>query len=359
MIPTGPRDPPPPRPLPLGRRLRVHAAYLGEPARDFLPTLVFAALFLLVGALCLRHLWPGKPLGFGRSLWLTSQLFLNNQILPAPESWAIRGLYIVLPAVWLVVVAEGFLRFGYHVLRVDEAGREWTRAMASTTKDHVILCGLGNAGFRVLQELQRLEEDVVVLEKNPDCPHLGYARRRGVPVLVGSAKDEGMLEDMNVGGARSIILCTNDDLANLEMALDARRMNPRIRVVLRLYDQELARKVREEFKIDLAFSRSQIAAPLFATASTDRSVMNAFYLGERLFVVAQLVVNGEGELAGKTVGELEDASRVVVLSHLRDGKRSFWPDGGATLRPGDRVDLQCEPATLRAFHKKNRDPEPY
>ena len=148
--------------------------------------------------------------------------------------------------------------------------------MSKTLDHHVVLCGLGKVGLRVLQQLIRLNEQVIVLEKDTQCPNLAFARRHGIPVRIGHSREEGIFDDLNLAAAKSIIVATNDDLANLELAIDARKLKPGIRVVMRLFDQELASKIRDSFDIHLAFSTSELAAPVFATSSSDRSIINSF-----------------------------------------------------------------------------------
>ena len=48
----------------------------------------------------------------------------------------------------------------------------------------------------------------------------------------------------------TLVIATNDDLANVEIALDARRLNPHIRVVLRMFDENIANKLRDAFHLD-------------------------------------------------------------------------------------------------------------
>ena len=76
-------------------------------------------------------------------------------------------------------------------------------------------------------------------------------------------EDQALL-DAGVQYARAIIIATNDDMANLEVALDARRMNPKIRVIMRLFHQRMADKFKEAALIDEAFSPAALAAPLVA-----------------------------------------------------------------------------------------------
>src|SRR5690606_1858856 len=119
--------------------------------------------------------------------------------------------------------------------------------------------------------------------------------------------------DLNIRAAKSIILATSDDLANLELALDARKANPSVRVVLRMFDQELAQKVKDSFGIPVSFSTSALAAPLFATSSTDKSIINSFYIGEQLQVVAEMTVRGDSQLVGRTPGELQHEQHAFII----------------------------------------------
>ena len=71
-----------------------------------------------------------------------------------------------------------------------------------------------------------------------------------------------------------------------------------------MFDQDLASKIRESFDIHLAFSTSALAAPLFATASTDRSILNSFYVDGKLLVVAEIEVHENSKLIGRDVRTL-------------------------------------------------------
>jgi hypothetical protein len=105
-----------------------------------------------------------------------------------------------------------------------------------------------------------LGEEVCVIERNPENQFLEDIRRDGSPLFVGDARRGAYLADANVATAKSIILVTNHDLTNLETALDASRINPQIRVILRIFDQNMADKIREGFNIQGATERPAIAA---------------------------------------------------------------------------------------------------
>jgi Trk K+ transport system NAD-binding subunit len=337
------------------RRLRAHLHYLRRPILRFVPLLLLLVAVVIAGGVCFRELYREEPLSLSRAIYITYCLVFLEHLLPYPQHWLLQAFYYMIPMLGLMVILDGLVRFGYHVLRRDETSREWTRAMSATFDNHVILFGLGKLGLRVLERLLELGELVAAVEKDPQCPNIAYAQKQGVPVTIGTGREAGLLQDLNVRAAKSIILATDDDLANLELAMDARKEKPGIRVVLRMFDHELATKVRESFGIDLSFSTSELAAPLFATASSDRSILNAFYLGDRLLVVAAIALGPQSTFIGRQVHELTDGQHLNVLSLERGGARTLYPAGDTLLAPGDRLTIQTEPPVLKEIHRQNGD----
>lgn len=333
------------------RRARAHYHYLKKPLRDFLPLLAMLVVVLLLGSICFHVTLP--ELSYSEAFVVTYFLIFGEPILGAPTNWVLQVFHLLLPLLGLVVVLDGIVRFSYHILRRDETGPEWTCAMCKTMNNHVILCGLGKLGLRTLEQLLVLGEVVAVLEKDPQCPNLSFARKKGVPVRVGHSREEGIFEDLNIRAAKSIILCTNDDLANLEMALDARKIHPGIRVIMRMFDQELAGRLRNSLDMPLTFSTSELAAPLFATSSSDHSIVNSFYVGDQLMVIAKLAVRAGSQLVGKAIRELGRGDHVFVLSHARGGKADLFPSAEVVFAAGDEITLQTEPGTLKRIHGMN------
>jgi voltage-gated potassium channel len=335
------------------RRFRAYFHYLRKPLLNFLPIFGILVALLFTGSICFHFLYTQRQLGYTEALYYTYCLIWLEHLIEFPRHWLLQIFYFVLPPMGFVVFLDAIVRFSYHILRRDEAGKEWVRAMCKTMSNHVILCGLGKLGLRTLQQLVLLGESVAVLEKDPQCPNFAYARKHCVPVRIGHSREEGVFDDLNITKAKSIILATNDDLANLEMAIDARKLNPRIRVIIRMFDQELAERLRNSFDMPLTFSTSDLAAPLFATSSSDPSIVNSFYIGDRLLVVANLVINPGSDLAGRTIRELGKGRQTFVLSHTRGEQVVTFPSADTTFQPGDKITIQATPDALKAVQKLN------
>ena len=91
---------------------------------------------------------------------------------------------------------------------------------------HAVVCGLGNVGFRTVQRLVAAGVPCVAVERREDSPFLDATRRLGVPVLVDDASRLETLAPLRLPTARAVLAVTDDDLANLEVALNARAAQP-------------------------------------------------------------------------------------------------------------------------------------
>jgi Trk K+ transport system NAD-binding subunit len=158
---------------------------------------------------------------------------------------------------------------------------------------HVVVCGLGNIGYGVVEELLRRGESAVAIERAADNRFVAAIRRQGGAVIVADATLIESLRQANAGTARAVIACTESELANLEIALLARELNPRQRVVVGVADPFLAQVLREGANVRLAMSTSALAAPAFVAALFGDRVLNLFLIAGRPLAVMELTVQAD------------------------------------------------------------------
>jgi Trk K+ transport system NAD-binding subunit len=203
---------------------------------------------------------------------------------------------------------------------------------------HIIVVGLGNIGFRVVEELVREDEKVVVLERMQDNPLIPTARRLGVAVIVGDATVSQVLKQANVRTARAVIAATSKDLVNLEIGLLAREENAAQRVVLSLADHQLAQALREAADVRLAFSIPALTAPAFVAALFGDRVRGVFLIEKRLLAVVDLTVPADDSfLAGRAVRELAVDYALVPLRLQGADKLPRAQPLNGLLAVGDRL----------------------
>lgn len=285
------------------------------------------------------HAPGGVPLDYGQACYaLFMLIFFEPQVdFPPPQDWGARIMFFVVPFIGLGFLAEGLVRFAVLVFNKQMRWEKWQTVLASTYSEHVILCGLGHVGYRVAQQLIKLDQDFVCITK--ETKFAEQLRKHDVPVLVGDARDEDMLVGANVARAKAIILATDDDLANLETAINARARNDKIRILVRMFDPELANKVESAFGIHMAFSTSQLAAPAIALAALEKSVLHSFYVGDKLMNVVELEAVSGCRHLGKTLEAFEKEFGLTVFVHRRGDHVDPHPSGDVLLERADHLIL--------------------
>jgi Trk K+ transport system NAD-binding subunit len=220
---------------------------------------------------------------------------------------------------------------------------------------HVLVCGLGNVGFRVVEELLRQEERVLVLERARDNAFIPAARRRGAAVIVGDATVPDVLRQARAAKARAVVTVTSNELINLEVGLLARDLNPSQRVVMRLTDPQLAQTLRESANIRLALSVPELAAPAFVAALFGDRVRGVFLVeGKLLAAVDLLLPNADEPWEGQTLGSLEAEFHLRPVCLVRNGEILRPPPSATVLSGGDRLTVLIGLGELQALLRRER-----
>jgi voltage-gated potassium channel Kch len=149
-------------------------------------------------------------------------------------------------------------------------------------RGHVIVCGAGNVGSLVIDYLRELDEQVVVIEKNPDGLLIEMARDQQIDLLTGDATNDETITFCAPERAKSLVGVTNSDTANLEAALGARsRVRERgldeLHIVLRVDDLSFGRSIKRHFGIS-SFSTTELTAPTIAGLARFESTRGRFDL---------------------------------------------------------------------------------
>lgn len=89
---------------------------------------------------------------------------------------------------------------------------------------HVVVCGLGYAGFEFVRKLRAAGYRVVVIESDEANPRIRTCRNWGFPVVIGDAQLSATLESAGVRKAARLLAVTSDSVANTEILTLARRL---------------------------------------------------------------------------------------------------------------------------------------
>jgi Trk K+ transport system NAD-binding subunit len=213
----------------------------------------------------------------------------------------------------------------------------------------IVLCGLGRMGGRVLEYLQAARLPVVVVDSHcePDDPRLCGGR-----LVRGDCRRREVLEAAGVRNARGVLILTGDDLLNISTALMVRTLNPEVRIVLRMFNQNLIGRLGHALPNVFALSTSLLTAPLLAMTALTGQALGTFRLegitdGRRQ--VAELTVGPGSSLQGRTLVEATAWREMAVLAHVpAAGESRFLLDVDLEARfaAGDRVVVCGEPRSV-------------
>jgi Trk K+ transport system NAD-binding subunit len=209
----------------------------------------------------------------------------------------------------------------------------------------VIVCGLGKVGAEMVRLLAALRPapELVVICKGDTPPRLiDDLTRQGVRIIQGDARDPALLVEAGIERAYAVAAVVSDDLTNLQVALDARKLRPDVHLVLRVFSDVLAERLAALFGINTTYSTSALAAPTLAAAAVLREVEHAFDVGARLFATETLCVSAGDRLAGATVATLRTRHELLVTALRRAGVATLLPRHDTRLAPGDEVVLLAD-----------------
>jgi Trk K+ transport system NAD-binding subunit len=270
-----------------------------------------------------------------------------------PKFFGLQIFHFLMPLIGVVILAQGLADFGSLLFNRRSRNKEWEMAVASTMNKHIVLIGLGHLGFRVAQRLHEMGENIVAVELNPGTHTTIAARDMGIPVIQGDARLTSALEGANIKDARTIILASQHDAMNLQIALKARSLNPNIQVVIRIFDEDFAHSLQEQFGFT-ALSATEMAAPVFAAAAAGADVTNPISIEGQQLSLARLTIPASSSLATKTVGYVEDNYHLNIILIRHDHQSEMHPTDQHPLHAGDTLAVLGGPEQLSRLMQDNQ-----
>jgi voltage-gated potassium channel Kch len=237
---------------------------------------------------------------------------------------------IVFSGIFIAVLSSIFTQARYDAV---QGLRRITRG------GHVIVCGAGNVGSRVLDMLVALGCRVVVLEREPRPEIVEGSRERRYELLTGDAGRDATLDLCNIEGAAALVALTNSDTMNLEVALGARARNPALPIVMRVQHEPFQRSVRLHFEFERTFGTAALAAPVIADLALSPGARGRVTIGANEYAIVEMRED-EGLQA-------PPGPDCLPLGLWRDGRLELL-ERFEDARPDERVLLLRPPAQVAA-----------
>jgi Trk K+ transport system NAD-binding subunit len=222
------------------------------------------------------------------------------------------------------------------------------------SRNHYIVCGLGELGLYILEQFLEQGYEVVAIENNPSNRLLHAARSLGIPVILEDARLADSLKAANVETAEALLAITNSDTINVEISLCARGLQPKLPVVVRNQDPEFSWAVQQVFGFGMVLCPNELATPAFAAAALGGKILGNGMTDDLLWVALATEIAPTHPFCGKTVRDAsEEADFVPLYVETESRLIRGWELLKSPLRPGDVLYLTIPATRLDQLWRAN------
>ncbi|MGW0431985.1 potassium channel family protein [Micromonospora sp. NPDC003197] len=185
-------------------------------------------------------------------------------------------------------------------------------------RPHYVVCGQDALAFHLVNAL--LGDDmqagsvrvtvIVPHRRRMDGPDIRTIR--GIRLIKSDRLDEETFQAAGLIGASGLALLHQDDVGNIHAALCAQEVEPRLRVVMRMFNTNLGNGIRQLFPDCAVLSDASMAAPAFVAAALGEVAPTYFRHGGRtLYVARRADVRPEQVVCG--LADTRDTNNLRVL----------------------------------------------
>jgi len=238
----------------------------------------------------------------------------------------------------------------------------WRKKMDKALKkldQHIIICGMGETGLHVADELLATEHPFVMVDINED--RLNMAREKlgyDVPYIVGDASDDDILKLAGVERSTGLIAACTDDKDNLFIIVSAKTLNAGIRVVTKAISVQSERKLRRA-GADNVVTTNYIGGMRLASEMIRPTVTNfldrMMREKEKAIRLDEVKISRKSSFVGKSLIDL-DIRRMMNLTVLaiesKEKRRYiFNPEGTFVLDAGMTLICMGEVEHIKRLRK--------
>ena len=217
--------------------------------------------------------------------------------------------------------------------------RRKLRKKLGLLNDHYIVCGYGQMGQIIVQELLRHGMSVVVVENNESV--VFRLREKGILHLEEDATEEESLLTAGVLRAKGLISVVNKDTENVFIVLTARDLNRNLEIFARAGTPEVEKRLfkagANRVVSPFAIGAVRIAHNIIRPTVTDFLELALSAEGMELSM-EELRIPDDAVLVGKELmhsGIRGDFNLIVVAIKRADGKMIYNPSPQELLNAGD------------------------
>ncbi|MBC7870333.1 MAG: TrkA family potassium uptake protein [Chitinophagaceae bacterium] len=264
-------------------------------------------------------------------------LMLLQAPLSLPDKPYLIAFWYVMPVLGVYIIGRGAADFVRLFFNRNDRRDAWEEAVASTYRNHIIVLGAGHVGLRVTRTLVQMGFDVVVIDQSVDDEKKAQLGGLNVPTIPGDGRQITTLEKAGLRDAQCLVVCTSNELVNLETVMRARDMNPDIRIVARSWDTQFANQLKRFMGVNAVLSASELAAPVFAGMAVGIEITQTLVINGEEFSMIRLTVEPQSFLDGENIHHLQAKNLMDIVLHGRNDAINVHPEGETIVQAGDTL----------------------
>lgn len=207
-------------------------------------------------------------------------------------------------------------------------------------KPRIIVCGLGRTGYKVFRLLRQQGALVIGIH-----PHAIPGEASG-DVIVGDLHAASTLIEAGIEQAHTIVIAGPDDELNLSIMMQARVLNPRIRIINRFFNTSLGERLDQAVPNHLSMSVAGLAAPVFTFAALGNRAIGQIKLFRQTWPIHEEWIDNNHPWLGRKLSDLwDDRTRVLIYYLPVEGDMDLVAAvvSGQKLKVGDRLIVGTQP----------------
>ena len=225
--------------------------------------------------------------------------------------------------------------------------------------NHYIICGLGDTGVHVLDEMLKAEVDFVGIEFEEErLIHLSDTRN--FLYLQGDATDDELLLRAGIERAQGLVTCLSRDQDNLFVVISARKLNPHLRIASKAVEDNSPGKLITAGADEVVLP-DHIGGLRLATGLLQPQLVGFLENMTQNRLDAQFnesIIQEGAPLDGislRAASIHEQTGLVVIAIQDSDGTFLYNPPGDMKIAAGDALLVIANQKQLQTLHKLTGD----
>ena len=218
----------------------------------------------------------------------------------------------------------------------------------------IVVIGLGKVGRAMTAQLTAENNDIVVIDQNPDLIEdiVNIYDVRGVP---GNGGCYDVQKEAFEDGADLLIATTSSDESNILACLVAKKLGTQ-HTIARIrnpeYEKQL-RFMRDELGLSMVVNPEKATAREIARVLRFPTAIKREQFCRQRFELIEYRLAEDNPLVGLQLADLYRNIRVkILICAVARGSETIIPTGAFTLQAGDKVYLTASARDLEAFFRK-------